>query len=157
MGAGAFLLEGDGGAPEGDRDEVFEDVAFFAAMVFGAGEGVVFGRHAVGEIEEAADLLGRVDGALRFMQYGGVRGRHPGDGGAVLQADDNSLDDGGAVEAMAGGFPLLALEFVESDGSARDGEFGLSFLLFGAMERGEILQNAIQGSLGGGFIAIEEG
>ncbi len=98
-------------------------------MVFGAGKGVVFGRHVIGEIEEATDLLGRVDGALRFVQYGGVRGRHPGHGGAVLRADDNSLDDGGAIEAMAGGFPLLALELVESDGSARDVEFGLSLFL----------------------------
>ena len=69
---GEFLLLGGGGAPDGDRDEVFEDVAFFGVVVFGAGEGVVFGRYAVGEIEDAADLLGRVDGAPGFVQYGGV-------------------------------------------------------------------------------------
>ena len=75
---------------------------------------------------------------------------------AVLRTDDNLLDDGGAVEAIAGGFPLFALELVESDGSAGDGELGLGLLFFGAMERGEILENAFQGSLGGGFVAIEE-
>jgi len=72
MRAGEFLFLGDGCTPGGDRDEVFDDVAFFAAVVFGAGEGVVLGRHAIDEIEVAADLLGRVDGALSFVQYGGV-------------------------------------------------------------------------------------
>ena len=68
----SFCSLGGGGAPDGDRKEVFEDMAFFGVVVFGAGEGVVFGRYAIREIEDAADLLGRVDGALGFMQYGGV-------------------------------------------------------------------------------------
>ncbi len=68
MRTGEFLLLGGGSAPDGDREDVFDHMAFFAAMVFGAGEGVVLGWHAVDEIEEAADLLGRVDGTLRFMQ-----------------------------------------------------------------------------------------
>ncbi len=72
MGRGEFSLLGDGGAPGGDGDEALDDVAFFAVVVFGASEGVILGRHAVGEIEEAADLLGRVDGAPGFVQYGGV-------------------------------------------------------------------------------------
>ena len=63
-------------------------------------------------------------------------------------SDENFLDDGGALEAMAGSFPLFTVELIESDGCARDGELGLGLLLFGAMERGEILQNAFQGSLG---------
>jgi hypothetical protein len=70
--AGEFLLLGGGGTPDGDREEVFEDVACFGVVVFGGGEGVVFRRYAVGEIEDAADLLGRVNRALSFMQYGGV-------------------------------------------------------------------------------------
>ena len=52
---------------------------------------------------------------------------------------------------------MFALERVESDGGARDGEFGLRFLLFGAAEGGEIPEHALEGSLGGGLVAIEEG
>ena len=66
------------------------------------------------------------------------------------------MKEGGAIEAHAGGFPLLALEFVESDGSACDGQFGLGFLFFGTAERGEIPEHALERSLGGGFVAIEE-
>ena len=51
---------------------------------------------------------------------------------------------------------MLALDVVESDGSARDGEFGLGFLFFGAAEGGEIPEHALEGSLGGGLVAIEE-
>ena len=57
-----LLFGGDGGAPDGDGDNLFEPVTFFAA-----GEGAVFGRHAVGKIEGAADLLGREDGAAGFV------------------------------------------------------------------------------------------
>ena len=58
----SFLFLGDGGAPDGDGDDLFEPVGFFAV-----GEGVVFGRHAVWKIEVAADLLGREDGAAGFV------------------------------------------------------------------------------------------
>ena len=73
-----------------------------------------------------------------------------------MGADKNSLEERGAIEAGAGGFPLLALDVVESDGGARDGEFGLGFLFFGAAERGEIPEHALEGSLSGGFVAVEE-
>jgi hypothetical protein len=56
-----LLFFGDGGAPDGDWNHLFEPVGFFAG-----GEEVVFRRHAVGKIEVAADLLGRVNGAAGF-------------------------------------------------------------------------------------------
>jgi hypothetical protein len=67
VGSSEFSFLSDGVAPEGDGDDVFDGVAFFAAVVFAIGEGVIFGRHAVGEVEEAADLLGRMDRAPGFV------------------------------------------------------------------------------------------
>jgi len=146
------LFFGNGGAPDGDRDHLFEPAGFFAG-----GEGLVFRRHAVGKIEAAADLLGRMNGAAGFAQQLGVRGRLSSNCLAVSGADHNVLKKGGAIEAGAGGFPLFALERVESGGGARDGEFGLGFLFFGAAEGDEIPEHALEGSLGSGLVAIEEG
>ena len=56
------MFFGDGGAPDGDGDDLFEPV-----RSFGAGEGAVFGRHTVDEVEGAADLLRREDGAVGFV------------------------------------------------------------------------------------------
>ena len=58
---------------------------------------------------------------------------------------------------MQAAFHCSRVELVESDGGAGDGELGLGFLFFGALESGEIPEDALQGSLGGGFIAVEEG
>jgi hypothetical protein len=148
------LFPGDGVTPEGERDDVFDSVAFAAVIL--ACQGRVFGWYAVGEIEDAADLLRRMDEAAGFTQQLCARRRHSGDGGTVLGADNNALEERGAIEAGAGGFPLFALELVESNSGPCDGEFGLRFLLFGALEEREILENALERSFGGGFVAVEE-
>jgi hypothetical protein len=149
-------LHGDGVAPDGEGNDLFDGVAFLAAVVFAVGEGVVFGRDAARKIDEAADLLGWVKSAAGFAEQGGVRGRHFGDGNAAFGANENFLDEGRAVEAGAGGFPLFAFELVERDSGARDGEFGLRLLFFGAVEGGKIPEVALEGSLGGGLVAIEQ-
>ena len=66
VGSCEFLFPGDGGAPDRDGDDVFDGVAIFAAVIVAAGKRVAFG-HAVGEIEVAADLLGRMNGAAGFV------------------------------------------------------------------------------------------
>ena len=79
-----------------------------------------------------------------------------GDGLASADADEDLLDGGGAIELVTGGFPLFARELIERDGRAGDGEFGLGFLFFGALERSEIPEDALEGALGGGFVTVEE-
>jgi len=45
-----LLFLGDGGAPDGDRDDLFEPATFFAAS-----EGTIFGRDTIDEVEGAAE------------------------------------------------------------------------------------------------------
>src|SRR5689334_8958108 len=67
--AGTKLLFFGGGCdPGGDGARLFDGVAFFVAIVFAVGEGVILGRDAVGKFEIAIGLLGRVDGALEFAE-----------------------------------------------------------------------------------------
>src|SRR6185437_16687666 len=101
-----LLLFGGIGDPGGDGARLFDSVAFFVAVVFAVGEGVILGRDAVGELEVAISLLGRVDGALEFAEQFVVVGHHGGDGLAVADANDNFLHESGAIEALAGFLPL---------------------------------------------------
>lgn len=78
------------------------------------------------------------------------------DGLSVLDLDGNLLHDGGAIEAVAGLLPLLALELVESDRGTGDGKFRLGFVFPGALQRGETLEDTFQGALGGSFVAVEK-
>jgi len=150
------LFLGGGGTPGGDGEKLVDDVVGFTATIWAAGEGEIVGRYAVREIEGAADLLGRVDSTSEFVYESAVLWRHLGDGLAVLDLDGNLLHDGGAIEAVAGLLPLLALELVEGASGAGDGQFRLGFLFPGALATGEILKDAFQGALGGGFVAVEE-
>ena len=153
---GEFLFFGGGGDPGGDGTGLFDGVAFFVAIVFAVGEGVILGRDAVGELEVAVGLLGRVDGALEFAEQLVVAGQHGGDGLAVADANEDLLDESGAIEALAGFLPLLAVMLLKSGGGAGDSEFGLHLLFPGALESVEVLEDACQGALGGGFVAVEE-
>ena len=63
-----FLFFGRDGEPSGDGTDLLDGVAFFAAVVFAIGEGVVFGRDAVRKFEVAIGLFGRVDGAPGFVE-----------------------------------------------------------------------------------------
>jgi hypothetical protein len=54
------LLGFDDLPPLREGEGLVDSVTFFAAIVFAAGEGVVFGRHALREIEFATDSLGGI-------------------------------------------------------------------------------------------------
>ena len=149
-----LLLFGDSGAPDGEGDDLFDGVASFSAMVFAIGERVVFRRHAVGELEGAADLLGRVNVAVGFAQQFGGRGEHFCNCDAGIGTDENSLVEGRAVEVIARDFRLLASELVKGDVRAGDGELRLDLLLLSALESGETLEDAFVRALGDGFGAI---
>ena len=155
--AGAKLLFFGGDIDPGlDGTNLLDGVAFFVAIVFAIGEGVILGRNALGEFEVAISLLGRVDGALEFAEEFVVAGRVRGDGFAAADANEDLLDEGGAIKAMAGFLPLLAVMLLESGGGASGSELRLNMLFLGALERGETLEGASVGALGGGFIAVEE-
>jgi hypothetical protein len=130
------LFLGGGGTPGGDWEDLLDDVVGFTTTICVPGEGGIVGRYAIGEIEGAADLLGRVDSTSEFAYESAVLWRHLSEGLSVFDLDGNFLHDGGATEAVAGLLPLLALELVESDSGAGDGEFRLGFLFPGAPESG---------------------
>ena len=148
-----FSSDGD---PGFDRAGLFDGVTFFVAVVFAISEGVILGRDAVGEFEIAIGLLGRVDGAFEFAEELVVAGRHACDGFTAVDANDDLLDESGAIEALAGFLPLLTVMLLESGGGAGDGEFRLHLLFSAALEAVEVLQNVFQGALGGSFVAVEE-
>jgi hypothetical protein len=92
-----------------------------------------------------------------LAQDGFVRGRHFGERAVAGGVHRNLLDERGAVEAVAGGFPLRFVALVERVVGFGDGELGLRFLFFRALEESEILEDAFERSFGGGFVAVEEG
>ena len=53
MAGSEFLLVAGDFAPGGGVIPLFDGMASFAAVVFAIGEGVIFGRHALREMEDA--------------------------------------------------------------------------------------------------------
>ncbi len=154
-GSELLFLFGDG-KPGGEGTGLFNSVAFFAAIVFAIGEGIIFGRDAVGEFKVAVGLLGRMDGAPGFLEKFRVGGRHLSNRFAAADADHDFLDQRGAIEALAGFLPLFAFELIESDCRAGHGELRLGLLLPGALQGSEILEDAFERVLGSGLVAVEE-
>ena len=121
MAGAELLLFGGDGDPGFDGAGLLDGVTFLAAIVFAIGEGVVFGRDALGEFEVAIAVHRGIDFAFEFAEEFGVARGHVRSGLAAMDTNHDFLDKGGAVEALAGFFPLLAVVLFESGGGAGDG------------------------------------